>query len=258
LQALFAAAAAAAAEAAAAAAAEAAPLQALFAAADVEAAHELEFTLWDLAGQAVYRASHQSTFSAHALYTCAVDATDDAETAAAKVLGWYDYLQDSVQGALFRLLLTHIDMVADWRAKGAALQARLHAHEAARRAALEQQFARHPDAQLKRLLTLPELQVQLQPADEVWGISNHTGECAPELRARLVATALDKALMPLVGAERPKLWIEVERLCLTAGAPHLPRDELRRRAAALVKEEESFTDALAFWHAGGRASSRIE
>jgi hypothetical protein len=36
-----------------------------------------------------------------------------------------------------------------------------------------------------------------------------------------------------------------------AGAPHLPRDELRRRAAALVKEEESFADALAFWHDGG-------
>jgi hypothetical protein len=181
----------------------------------------------------VYRASHQSTFSAHALYTCAVDATDDAETAAAKVLGWYDYLQDSVQGALFRLLLTHIDMVADWRAKGAALQARLHAHEAARRAALEQQFARHPDAQLKRLLTLPELQVQLQPADEVWGISNHTGECAPELRARLVATALDKALMPLVSAERPARRAAAARSGARQGG-----GVIRRRAGVLARRRQ--------------------
>ena len=70
------------------------------AAADVEAAALLEFTLWDLAGQAVYRASHQCTFSAHALYVCAVAATDDADAAAAKVLSWYDYLQDSQPGGL--------------------------------------------------------------------------------------------------------------------------------------------------------------
>ena len=113
----------------------------------------LEFRVFDLAGQVVYRASHQCAFSAHALYTCVVDATDDADAAAAKVLGWYDYLQDSVPGALFRLLLTHIDAPAagDWRAKGAALLARLRAHEAARRralelrlAALEERKAQHP------------------------------------------------------------------------------------------------------------------
>jgi len=99
----------------------------------------------------VCRASHQGTSSAHALHVCAVDATGDAGAAAAKVLGWYDFLQDSVPGALFRLLLTHIDMVAGWRAKGAALLARVHTHGAARRAELQsaanrQQFARRPNA----------------------------------------------------------------------------------------------------------------
>ena len=33
----------------------------------------------------------------------------------------------------------------------------------------------------------------------MWGISNHTGEGAEELRERLVATALDQELMPHVG-----------------------------------------------------------
>jgi hypothetical protein len=69
-----------------------------------------------------------------------------------------------------------------------------------------------------------------------------------------VETALDPELMPHVGQERPVLYAEVESLALAAaeaGTPRLPCDELWRRAAPFVTEEQSFADALWFWHEAG-------
>jgi GTPase SAR1 family protein len=286
-------------EGAAAAAAATATAAAAAAAAAAALRHELVFSVWDLAGQTVYRASHQCTFSEHALYVCAQDARDSLEVAMPKVLGWYDYLQDSVPGALFRLLLTHIDTAAaaNWREKGAELLRRLHAHQAARRRALEERLAAlaqrflrtAPPAAgvsssssssssgggsssssggsggsgssksmvlseqraLARLLTLPGLQPRQQGTDDVWGVSNLTGEGVAELRARLVAVALDKELLPHVGEERPAQWMQVEALARQGGSPRIGRAELLRRAAAAGVDEATVADALWFWHEVG-------
>ena len=87
----------------------------------------------------------------------------------------------------------------------------------------------------------------------MWGISNHTGEGTEELRDRLVATALDKELLPHVGEARPVAWSTVDSLARDCGgAPHVARSELRRRAAAEgVDDDASFDDALWFWHEVG-------
>jgi hypothetical protein len=102
-------------------------------------------------------------------------------------------------------------------------------------------------------VTVKITKLRLQDATEVWGISNHTGEGAEELRARLVATALDPKLLPHVGQERPVAWSAVDSLARDCGgAPHVARSELRRRAAAEgVANDTSFNDALWFWHEVG-------
>ena len=106
---------------------------------------------------------------------------------------------------------------------------------------------------LVRLLTLPGLQPRLQPPDEanIWGISNLTGEGAMELRAHIVATALDKELLPHVGEERPAQWVEVEALARQRGVPRMARAELLRMAAAHGIDEVTVDDALWYWHEVG-------
>jgi hypothetical protein len=241
------------------------------------AAEQLQFRVLDLAGQVIYRASHQCAFSKNALYVCVVDATDDIDDMTQKVIAWYNYLQDSVPGALFRRLLTHIDDAAAatiWQQKGAELLRRLRAHEAMRRRAMELRLAALQDREaqllldsewgehehvrqerrsLENLLTLPQLQPRMQGACEVWGVSNHTGEGVEELRERLVATALDKELLPHVGEKCPVQWSTVESLARDCGGrPCIERSELRRRAAAEgVTDDASFNDALWFWHEVG-------
>ena len=115
---------------------------------------QLEFSVWDLAGQSLYRASHQATFSEHAIYVCCVDGSEPEEVAARKMLGWFDCIQDSVPGAVFRLLMTHTDAgkaaeaagaqpvgeggEPEWRHKFRALLRRLREHQARRRRTLEE------------------------------------------------------------------------------------------------------------------------
>jgi GTPase SAR1 family protein len=261
------------------------PLQRLEALLDLEGGQRLQFRVFDLAGQVVYRASHQCTFSKYAFYLCVVNANDALEDAWENVLGWYDHLQGTVPGALFRLLLTHIDGAparsvallrrcrcaarsrrVDWRAKGAELLRRLHERAADRRRGLEQQQQQQQQqrgldhhsggANARGAGARPCTRargVQLQDVTDVWGISNLTGEGVEELRSHLVATALNPELMPEVGQERPISFAKVEALALdSGGAMFVARAELRERAkAAGVDDDSTFDDALWFWHEVG-------
>jgi Ran GTPase-activating protein (RanGAP) involved in mRNA processing and transport/GTPase SAR1 family protein len=237
----------------------------------------LRFSVFDLAGQVVYRGSHQCTFSKNGLYLCVVNATDRLEPSIVKVQGWFNYLQDTVPGAVFRLLLTHIDAESNWQEKGKALLLALHRHVKNRRSALELQasslarrtaqlggqrvWARYGEAAtlyserrlLATLMEVPQLQPRLQGVDDVWGVSNLTREGAAELCDRLVATVLDKALFPHVGQELPCAWMTIDSLAHDCdGAPFTLREELQRRAIAEgVDDASSFRQALWFWHEVG-------
>jgi small GTP-binding protein len=219
--------------------------------ADATEQGNVEFIVWDYAGQHEYRGTHQCFFTRQALYLVVFDLSEDEGESAARAKQWICDIEDRVAGAVFALVGTKADLVPSEEAQRKYRRVLSEVHSC-----LEQRKQWSGTSSTDGAMVIPASREE-DPCTWIVGCTDTfmLNGCIDRLRMAIVNDVIRRhsKRFPNLFEERPVAWLRVLDAMLDLRLSNVSSMFVETeavRAKAEVTEEELET-GLRFWHEVG-------